>query len=148
MQRRTLIRHLLSAAAAAPAGLLLLSGTGPAAAAARSAPPGAYRALLPSFETCQSALGRCIAHCQRLLAEGEKSVADCLRTALDCDVSCGATLRAASLDSVYTPALARVAVPALEGCIEACKPHVDHHAECKACHDACVAALKAARTLG
>lgn len=106
---------------------------------------GRYRSLVKPYQACTSAIATCIAHCQVLLAEGDKSVGDCLRTALDCDVTCGATLKAAGLNSDYTPALARTAVQSMQVCIEACKPHLEHHAECKACHDACVAAVRASR---
>ncbi len=109
--------------------------------------PRRFDAVVAPFQACSVAMGNCIAHCQVMLADGETSMAECLRTALDADVVCNATLRAATLNSKLTPALAAVAVTAMEACVVACKPHVGHHAECKACHDACVAAIAAARKL-
>lgn len=121
-------------AAASPA-----SGSGVHAAAMAEA--------IPALQACTSAVAACIAHCQRELARGDGSLGECLRTSLDCDVTCNALLRAAALDSIHTPALARVAIDAMDACIAACKPHVGHHAACKACHDACVAAVVAAQRL-
>lgn len=112
-----------------------------------AAPSGRYRGLVKPYQACTGAISACIAHCQVLLAQGDKSVGDCLRTALDCDVTCGATLKAAGLNSDYTPALARTAVQSMQACVEACKPHLEHHAECKACHDACLAAIRASRRI-
>ena len=110
-----------------------------------AAPAGRYRGLIKSYQACTSAISACIAHCQVLLAQGDKSVGDCLRTALDCDVTCGATLKAAGLNSAYTPALARTAVQSMPAGVEASKPHHEHHPECKACHDACLAAIRASK---
>jgi len=121
---------------------------GEAAIAHEHCLPRRFDAVVGPFQACTVAMGNCIAHCQMMLADGDTSMADCLRTALDADVVCNATLRAASLNSKLTPALAAVAVTAMEACVAACKPHVEHHAECKACHDACVTAIAAARKLG
>lgn len=151
MNRRLLVQlaglSLAPAAFAAPSGH---EGHGPHAGHGRAAPPAGERhpQLIKAYQACTVALSTCIAHCQVLLAEGDKSLGDCLRTALDCDVTCGATLKAAALQSAHTAALARVAVASMKECVEACKPHVEHHAECKACHDACLAAIKASRRLG
>ncbi|MEQ1807065.1 MAG: hypothetical protein ABL900_16935 [Burkholderiaceae bacterium] len=150
MQRRGFFR--LSAATAA-LGLTALA-TGRAGAqdkphdhkamlAAQGAKAPRYNDLIPPFQDCTKAISACIAHCQVLLANGDKSVGRCLRTALDCDVTCGAALKAAALNSNYTPALARTAKASMEACVKACKPHIEHHAECKACHDACLAAIEA-----
>ena len=111
------------------------------------AAPRRFDAVIEPFQACTAAVSACIAHCQVLLARGDRSLGRCLRTALDCDVTCGAALKAASLNSVYTAALLRTAVASMEACVKACKPHVEHHAECKACHDGCLAAIEAARKL-
>jgi Cys-rich four helix bundle protein (predicted Tat secretion target) len=159
MQRRSLLRSSLETLAA----MVAVAATSPALAQAKkddhshhshgaAAPAGATPArkfddVIAPLQTCTAAVSACIAHCQVLLARGDKSLGRCLRTALDCDVVCPAALRAAGLNSVYTAALLRTAVAAMEACIKACKPHVEHHAECKACHDSCIAAVDAARKL-
>jgi Cys-rich four helix bundle protein (predicted Tat secretion target) len=116
-------------------------------AAQASAKPRRYDELVEPFQACTKAVSVCISHCQTLLAAGDRSLGRCLRTALDCDVVCNATLRAALINSNYTPSLARTAVAAMETCVKACKPHVEHHAECKACHDGCLAAIDAVKKM-
>lgn len=116
-------------------------------AAQGAAKPRRYDDLVEPFQACSKAVAECISHCQTLLAAGDRSLGRCLRTALDCDVVCNAALRAALINSNYTPALARTAAAAMDVCVKACKPHVEHHAECKACHDACLAAIDAAKKL-
>jgi Cys-rich four helix bundle protein (predicted Tat secretion target) len=110
--------------------------------------PKRFTALVAPFQACTAATAMCIDHCQVLLAQGDKGMADCLRTALDCDVTCAAVLKAATLNSTFTPALAKTALLAMDACVKACKPHVDHHAECRNCHDACLSAMAAVRKLG
>ena len=107
-----------------------------------------YAELIAPFQECTKSISACIAHCQILLARGDKSVGRCLRTALDCDVTCNAALKAAALNSDYTRPLARTAKASMEACVKACKPHIEHHAECKACHDACLVAIEAVSKMG
>ncbi len=118
------------------------------AAMHESCMPNAHGALIGAFQGCMTTVLACIAHCQMMMAQGDKSMAPCLRTALDTEVVCGATLKAAQLNSAYTGALAKTAIEAMQACVKACAPHVDHHIECKRCHDACLAAIAAARQLG
>lgn len=128
---------------------LLAQATAPAHdhAAMMAAPvaPSKYRSLVAPYQECVRASQACIAHCQQLLAQGDKSLGTCLRTALDTEVVCGSVLKLANLNSQFTPALARQSIAVMQACVEACKEHVDHHAECKACHDACLKAIEAAK---
>jgi len=117
-----------------------------AAMMAAMAAPRTNDALIPAYQACIQAAQVCIAHCQQLLAQGDKSLGACLRTALDTETACGAVLRLAGLNSRFTAAFAKQSVPVMQACVEACKEHVDHHAECKACHDACLKAIDAAKS--
>lgn len=114
-------------------------------AAQKGDKPKRFAGLIAPFQACTAAAAACIDHCQILLSQGDKAMAACLRSALDCDVTCNAVLKAASLNSAFTPALARTAIDAMDACVKACKPHVAHHVECKNCHDACLSAIEAAR---
>jgi Cys-rich four helix bundle protein (predicted Tat secretion target) len=158
MQRRHALTFAAGAAALAANGLLSSraaaqdhAGHDHAAmmAAAKAAPakPRKYDALVKPLSECMAAVQVCMNHCQVVLATGDKSMGDCLRTALDCDVVCGAALKAAGLNSAYTPALAKTAQAAMEACVKSCKPHIEHHAECKGCHDACLVAIDAIRKM-
>lgn len=120
----------------------------PPAKAATKATPKGLDELLAVYQTCLKNTRRCISHCQKLLASGDKSVGMCLRTALDVEVSCDAVLRLAGTESSFTGAYAKTSLAVMQACVDACKEHVDHHAECKACHDSCLAAMAAARKFG
>ena len=64
-----------------------------AAMMAAMAAPRTNDALLPAYHACIQAAQVCIAHCQQLLSQGDKSLGACLRTALDTETACGAVLR-------------------------------------------------------
>jgi Cys-rich four helix bundle protein (predicted Tat secretion target) len=114
----------------------------------RAAAPKGLDNLISAYQKCQVSARRCISHCQKLLASGDKSVGNCLRTALDVDVSCDAVLKLAGTESTFTAAYAKASLAVMQACVEACKEHIEHHAECKACHDGCLSAMAAAKKLG
>jgi Cys-rich four helix bundle protein (predicted Tat secretion target) len=151
MQRRNALAWMAGSAAAAP-GVLLAQAGAPAAhdhnamtKAAAARMPRRYDALVAPYQGCVQAARVCIAHCQQQLAQGDKSLAECLRTALDTDVVCNATLQLAGLNSRFTAEQARASIAVMQACVDACKEHAQHHAECKTCHDACLKAIEAAR---
>jgi len=108
---------------------------------------GRYAALAATFSDCAAAAEDCIAHCQSVLATGDKSLGECLKTALACDTSCVAVARLARLDSEFTAGFAKASIAVMEACAAACKPHVEHHAICKACFDACGKTISAAKAI-
>lgn len=110
-----------------------------------SAEPGRYARLSQTYAACAAAATDCVAHCQRLLAEGETMMAECLKTSLACDALCPAVARLARLDSDAAPAIAKASIPVMTACMAACKPHIEHHVSCKTCYDACGAAIAAAQ---
>jgi Cys-rich four helix bundle protein (predicted Tat secretion target) len=116
-----------------------------AAMMAAAAVPSKYGKLVAPYQECVRAAQACMSHCQQLLAQGDKSLGACLKTALDTEVVCSAVLKLANLNSQFTPALAGQSISVMQSCVEACKEHVAHHAECKACHDACLKAIEAAK---
>lgn len=102
-------------------------------------------ALAAAWGDCAAAAQACASHCQRLLATGDKMLGECLKAVLDADAVATAVARLARYDSAWAPVMARSAIAALDVCIEACRPHVGHHAECKACSDACKRAIASTR---
>ncbi len=116
-------------------------------AAADSAPAGRYAALATVYADCAARATECITHCQSVLATGDKSLGDCLKTALACQTTCTAVAQLARLNSDFAPALARDTVPVMKACLDTCRPHIEHHAICKACFDACESAIKAAQSI-
>lgn len=116
-------------------------------AAMASAPAGRYAALATVYADCAARATECITHCQSVLATGDKSLGDCLKTALACQTTCTAVAQLARLNSDFAPALARDTVPVMKACLDACRPHIEHHTICKACFDACESAIKAAQSI-
>ena len=114
---------------------------------AHQAASGRYAALATTYGDCAAAAEDCISHCQTVLATGDKSLADCLKTALACDTTCIAVARLARLDSEFTADFAKASIAVMEACAAACKPHVEHHAICKACYEACGKTISAARAI-
>jgi Cys-rich four helix bundle protein (predicted Tat secretion target) len=116
-----------------------------AAMMAAPAAPSRFGKLVAPYQECVRASQACMSHCQQLLAQGDKSLGACLKTALDTEVVCSAVLKLANLNSQFTAAMAKQSISVMQACVEACKEHVGHHAECKACHDACLKAIDAAK---
>ena len=104
-----------------------------------------HAALAAAFGDCAAAAQACAIHCQRQLATGDKMLGECLKTVLDTDAVATAVARLARYDSAWAPVMAKQAIAVLDVCIEACRPHVGHHAECRACSDACKRAIAKAR---
>ncbi|MCR9165589.1 MAG: four-helix bundle copper-binding protein [Nannocystaceae bacterium] len=95
---------------------------------------------------CVAAGRVCLNHCLRMLGTGDTSMAECSRAVSDMLAICEASESLAAAGSKHLKALAKVCVTACTDCAKACEPHVGHHAECKACKEACdatIAAMKA-----
>lgn len=117
--------------------------------AAGAAPPVRGQAALQAAASQCVAVGQvCLAHCVKLLGEGDKSMADCARTVSQMLPLCQALVSLAGQASALTPALARVALDACNRCADACKVHAGHHAECKACYEACLECIKQCKAAG
>lgn len=116
-------------------------GHGPGHGAA-SPGSGRYKALQSAAATCVADGEVCLAHCLRLLANGDKAMGDCAKGVNQMLALCGALQSLAAQGAALTPAAAKVALDACRQCADSCKPHVEHHAECKACHDSCLECIK------
>lgn len=132
-------RELIQKTGVVGAGVLAM---GPAAMAASThgkhkSLPQKNKNLIETASACRQAGEMCVSHCAELLASGDKSVGECNKTALAMIETCSAVIRLASLDNKNTRELARVCAKVCRDCMEACEPHVKHHADCKACYDAC-----------
>lgn len=145
-------RHLLGAAAAASLAAVAQSASAAHEHHAHGAHHnGVTRAthadLVAAASDCVATGQVCLAHCIRLLSEGDDSMGDCAKTLNQVLPLCGALQNLAAQGATLTPALAKVAGQACAECAEACKPHIDHHAECKACYEACQACIKQCEAL-
>lgn len=111
-------------------------------AASTSADVTSFPALLAATSDCVEKGQSCLAHCIRLLSTGNKSMSDCATSVNQMLALCRALESLAAQGSQLTPSLARVALEACTTCSEACKPHVEHHSECKACYESCLECIK------
>lgn len=138
MNRRTLLESL--AAAALMAAALPARAEHPAGHEHAGAAP--YGALQASAADCVAAGQRCLAHCIRLLADGDESMGACAGAVRQMLTLCSALQDLAAQGSTLTPSMAKLALRGCEDCAAACEPHAGHHAECKACMEACEACIR------
>lgn len=87
---------------------------------------------------CASTCTQCADAC---LAEGDPTLARCIRLNLDCADICSATSRVVSRQTAHDVAVTR---PLLEACIAACRScaaecasHADHMEHCAICAEQC-----------
>ncbi|MDK4617658.1 four-helix bundle copper-binding protein, partial [Kingella kingae] len=100
-----------------------------------------YESIRLAAGHCYAAGNVCLAHCIRLLSQGDTSMKDCVTNVNQMLNLCGALSNLAAQRSSLVPALAKVALQACRACAEACKAHASHHAECKACYESCLACI-------
>jgi Cys-rich four helix bundle protein (predicted Tat secretion target) len=109
--------------------------------------PESYKKLALAAADCVIKSQECIAHCQELLAKGDTSLSECLRTTLELVPLGEASKTLASYGSGLTPKMAKVFQEACETCAAACKKHAHHHAECKACYESCLKCIEACKAV-
>jgi len=148
-------RDFLLAGAGAVAGAVMTGGAaGPAAAAdphahahghAAAASPTA--AFTGAVSGCLDAGNVCLDHCIKELAQGDKSLGDCAKAVHQMLAVCQAVAVIAPTDSKYKKTLVQLCRDVCGDCEKACRKHEDHHAECKACAEACAATQREAAKL-
>lgn len=115
------------------------------AAQAGDAPGLAHRAFVQAAGTCVTAGTQCLQHCLTLLGKGDSSLGECAQAVNQMLAVCKVVGPLAAADSKYLKAMARLCVDVCTDCEQACRPHVDHHAVCKACAEACLATVAEAK---
>ena len=101
-----------------------------------------YQALIDAAGACVQKGQACVAHCNKLLGEGDKDMWECQSTAMQTLAICSALQE---LGNLHSPQLAKVAAAASEickACQVECRKHEDKHASCKECGEACAACAK------
>jgi len=143
MERRELLKALAATTVAAVT-------TKAVAAGHETHPHGSsqkFGNLIAASADCVQTGEVCLAHCIKLLGEGEQPMAACARSVNELLVVCTALQKLAGQGSPNTPAFARVAEKVCADCEAECRKHEHHHAECKACADACAACVTECRAL-
>ena len=146
MDRRHLLSALAPAIVLASAAEALAQGT-PAAGHDHTAKDSKYRAIVDSASHCSMTGQECLAHCLESFAAGDTSLAACARSVRELVAICDALQSLAISNSIYVPALSKVALTVCTDCEKECRKHASAHAECKACADACVACANECRKI-
>lgn len=74
-------------------------------------------------------------------------MADCAASVQQMLAVCRATSSLCAMGSKYAASMAKLCAEACADCAKLCEPHAGHHAECKACFEACRLTEAAARAL-
>ncbi len=139
MERRLAMKN----AALALGGVMAVGGT--QMAMAQAGKKGAAVAKRKPFDKLSDALSECIDSCEvciefcrSQMASGETMMADCFKKCLELVPVCESLRTLSNYGSELTAAQAKVSRDACKACAEACKPHIEHHSECKACYEDCL----------
>lgn len=106
--------------------------------------PPKYKSLSEASAKCVAEGANCLRHCFGMLSMNDASMADCTKLSYDTIAACAALQSLASVNSTYTPAMAKVVANICEACKKECDKFPqyveckDMGAACKACGEACL----------
>ncbi|MDX2309302.1 MAG: four-helix bundle copper-binding protein [Hyphomicrobium sp.] len=98
--------------------------------------------LVDAAFDCQKAGQACIEHCIDLMASGDASLKDCMRSVEVMLPTIAALAKHAAFDSKRLKAVATLCRDICQDCEGECKKHEEKHALCKACRESCTACIK------
>ncbi|MCH9683589.1 MAG: Csp1 family four helix bundle copper storage protein [Deltaproteobacteria bacterium] len=107
----------------------------------------ANEAFAAASADCTEKGQACLQHCIALLSKGDTSMAECAAAVHEMLAICNGVSVLALANSKHLKAGAALCQAVCSDCEAACKPHVGHHATCKACADACAAMIAEAKKL-
>ncbi|MEM9102564.1 MAG: Csp1 family four helix bundle copper storage protein [Pseudomonadota bacterium] len=105
-----------------------------------------HKPLIRATTHCLEKAKLCQGHCLHLIKMGDKSIIDCLRTVEAMMPACETMATLASLESEHLPRVTKAMLVLYEDCEKECRKH-EHHAECKACAEACKACIEHAKKI-
>jgi|CXWL01.1.fsa_nt_gi Cys-rich four helix bundle protein (predicted Tat secretion target) len=108
---------------------------------------GAESEVIHTLAHCEMTGQACLTHCLSLLAQGDSSMAACASGVREMLSVCQATTTLIQSRSSLAAAQLAVCRDACAACRAACLPHVDHHAQCSECAQACTHAIAAIEAL-
>ncbi len=139
-------RRSLLVGGAGAVGALALTGMGTAMAAAAghekhdhsaSAAHGPNAELIETAHECIANGDACMAHCLRMFAAGDTSMAACAASVQEMVQACETLSKFAAADSRHLRSVAEFCKAVCEDCEEACKKHASKHEVCQACVESC-----------
>ncbi len=98
--------------------------------------PAKYKGVAEAAAKCVAEGNNCLRHCFGMLSMGDSSMADCTTATFDTIAACGALNSLASVNSNFTPAMAKTVAAICEACKKECDKFPDV-AECNAMGAAC-----------
>jgi Cys-rich four helix bundle protein (predicted Tat secretion target) len=110
-------------------------------------PAGGPQTLIVASSDCAVKAETCLAHCQQLLAAGDKTMGPCAKTTSETLALCTAVRTLAIQGAPSLPKLAAVAMDACRRCEAECRKHEKVHPQCKDCAEACVACAAECRKI-
>lgn len=145
-------RELFGAAGAAAAtlglgGAALAQSHGGHGHGGHAAASGENAELIRAVQHCVLSGNACLAHCIKLLGEGDASLKNCARTVNAMLPVADALMRLAAMDATRLKFFAIAAADFCKDCQIECAKHADHHAECRACMESCEATVSEIRKL-
>jgi Cys-rich four helix bundle protein (predicted Tat secretion target) len=106
----------------------------------KSATPGMTQTNQKAIEAaleCVKTGEACISHCQMMLANGDKSMAECLKSALEMTAMCRALASLAAYESKSLKKAAAACAEICRNCEKTCEAHASKHAVCNDCMNSC-----------
>lgn len=105
--------------------------------------PAKYKALSDAAAKCVLDGNNCLRHCFGMLSMNDTSMAECTKATFDTIAACGALESLSSVNSAFTPAMAKTVAAICESCKKECDKFPDvaecsaMGAACKACAEEC-----------
>lgn len=100
------------------------------------------KGLLEASNDCVQTAKACHSHCLMLVAMGDTSIAECMKSVVETASICHSFSELVTLNSDYVKDMAGVCIKACKDCEKLCRKHADKHEECKQCADACKVMIK------
>jgi Cys-rich four helix bundle protein (predicted Tat secretion target) len=132
MERRDFMTALGAAAAAASVSSALAEEK----KAAHHHHPATYKGVADAAAKCVAEGANCLRHCFGMLSMGDSSMADCTTATYDTIAACAALNSLSSVNSKFTPAMAKTVAAICDACKKECDKFPDV-AECNAMGAAC-----------
>lgn len=137
MNRRELLVSLGTTVGALTASKLAFGADKKKTATSDSGHP--HQKAIDAALECLKTGEACISHCQMMLANGDKSMGECLKTALEMTAMCRAFASLAQYQSKSLKKVAAACAEVCRNCEKACEVHASKHGVCHDCMSSCKA---------
>lgn len=105
-----------------------------------------HGAVVTAALDCVKTGEECLAHCLASFETGDTELAICAERVHELVIACTALGKFAALGSKHLAGMARVSTQVCTDCEIECRKH-EHHPQCKACAESCLACIEACKSL-